>query len=714
MTLNLDPAVALGALENMRREKLAKSRARESFRDFIPGAWRVIEPSKPLVPAWHVDALADNLQAVADGYIQNLLINISPGSAKSNIVSVMFPAWKWIKTPQWRSTFASYEAGLSTRDSVRCRDLMKSDWYRESFSPKWTFASDQDEKTYYVNSEKGFRTSTSIGGRGTGWRNNFIGVDDPHKADDQFSPAALDAVIRWWENTMYNRLIDMNTGSRVIVMQRLSDRDLSAHVLRQGGWQHLLIPMEYDPSRSKVTTLKDGSEWRDPRKERGELMCPVIFPQSVVDDLKKNPAMYSSQYAQNPTPEGGGILKAYKFNYWKPRGMDLPPVRVKGEDGSIHEREAVDLPEKFDMCLSSWDFAFKDLETSDFVVGFMVAVKGANRYIRDQIRGRMGLPASIKAVREMTARYPEAHLKLIEDKANGPAVIQTLQDEISGLVAVNPEGGKVARASAASVDLESGNWYIPHPMIAAWVGNPEDPTSQEGFLNEVATFPFGKNDDCIDSWSMASARIQKENAGGAFATTESEIRVEPFDLKRLETEKWPRAYGLSITWHEVAAIWIAREPQTRQHYLYAEMRSTVGDIADHAVRIKELGDWPGYMTAESPGRDAKDGYALATKYCSKGLKVETVPANEDALMADLTDAIKSGKLKVFGNLSIFFDQFRSFSRRDGKLPVYGRGLLDAAMVAWRCKDKLRKPPEPAKPSPLAYNKGPVNTGWMGR
>jgi predicted phage terminase large subunit-like protein len=715
MTLNLDPAAALGALENMRREKLAKSRARDNFRDFIPGAWRVIEPSKPLVKAWHIDAIADHLQALADGDIQNFLGTVSPGSAKSNLFSVMFPAWRWLKRPGWRSTFSSYDSGLSSRDSVRCRDLIKSEWYQKSFEPKWTFSTVQDEKTYYVNSEKGFRVSTSVSGKGTGWRGNFVGVDDPSKADDQFSPAALEAVIRWWENTMYNRLIDMATDQRGIIMQRLSDRDLAAHVLRQGGWTHLMIQMEYDPTRSKVTTLSAGSEWRDPRREKGELMCPSIFPQSVVDDLKKNPNYFSAQYQQMPTPEGGGILKAYKFNYWKPRGMDLPPVRVKGADGSVEERAAVDLPEKFDMELQSWDMAVKDLKTSDFVVGFVIAVRGANRYIRDQTRGRMALPATITAVREMTARYPNTHTKLVEDKANGTPVIQTLQDEIAGFIPVNPGDGKIARASAASVSIESGNWYIPHPMVAAWVGDPSDPTSKDGFLNEVATFPFGKNDDAVDSMTQAEIYLQKQTGTtGAFGATESEIRVEPFDLKLLEIEKWPRAYGLSITWHEVAAIWIARQPLTTQHYLYAEYSAQAGDPSQHATEIKKLGDWPGYMTAEETGRDARGGYALATKYNQLGLKVETLPANDDAFLADFTEALRTGKIKVFGNLSRFFDQFRSFSRKDGKLPVYNRGLIDAAFVAWKCRDRLRKPTEPAKPSPLAYQQKSVGTNWMGK
>jgi predicted phage terminase large subunit-like protein len=324
----------------------------------------------------------------------------------------------------------------------------------------------------------------------------------------------------------------------------------------------------------------------------------------------------------------------------------------------------------------------------------------------------MNFPASQVAVRQMTADCPDAHLKLVEDKANGSAVIQSLKEEIVGFKEVNPEGGKVARAAAASVALESGNWYLPHPMLYPWVGDPESPADKEGFLRECILFPHGSNDDQVDAWSQAEVYLQKESAGNVFGVTESDIRVDPFDLKLIE--KWPRLYGVSITWHEIAAIWMARQPETGQHYFYAEYCAPAGDPAQHAAAINKLGRWPGYMTAEEVGRDAKDGYALATKYNSLGLIIETTRANDEAFLVDFTEALKTGKLKIFGNCARFFDQFRSFLRKDGKLPVYNRGVIDAAMVAWKSRDRMKKPMEPAKPEPLGFNdKMQQGSTWMG-
>src|ERR1035441_1455474 len=117
--------------------------AKRKFRDFIEQAWHVVEPARAFIGAWHVDAIAEHLQAISEGRIKNLLINIPPGHAKSLVVSVLWPAWQWIRTEQgaqWRGLFASYDGGLTTRDSVRCRALMESQWYRETFRPAWKLA----------------------------------------------------------------------------------------------------------------------------------------------------------------------------------------------------------------------------------------------------------------------------------------------------------------------------------------------------------------------------------------------------------------------------------------------------------------------------------------------------------------------------------------------------------------------------------------------
>ena len=163
------------------------------------------------------------------------------------------------------------------------------------------------------------------------------------------------------------------------------------------------------------------------------------------------------------------MLKRHWWQYWQPRGINLPPVPVKMPDGSIEQRKAVDLPSRLDTQLQTWDMAFKDTKNADFVVGQIHAAHGADRYLLDQARDRLDLPGTLLAVRRLSARWPDVHLKLVEDKANGPAVIQSLRHEIAGFVEVNPGGGKVSRAAAASPQLESGNWYLPHPMLASWV-----------------------------------------------------------------------------------------------------------------------------------------------------------------------------------------------------------------------------------------------------
>lgn len=711
--------VAAGVLARLIAERDRRTRAREmseelskSFRKFVPAAWPVVEPSHPFKPAWHIDAIADHLQAVADGQIQNLLINISPGSAKSLICSVMYPAWMWAKDPGWRSMHASYEATLSGRDSMRCRDLLKSIWFQETFQPTWKFATDQDQKTYFYNTEKGFRISTSVGGRSSGFRAHHLSIDDPINVTDQFSDAVLEACLAWYDGSFYNRLADMLKGTRLLIMQRVGDRDLSGHLLRRGGWQHLCIPMKYDPSRSMVTCIG----WSDPRTKRDELMCPQIFPQSVVDDTQKTlgESGFSGQYQQIPAPDGGGILKSHLWNYWQPPGSNLPPVKVKMPDGTLIDKAAIELPDSFDMELQGWDLAFKDLKTSDYVVGMQVGVRGSRRFVRDMMRGKMDLPASISAIREMSGRYPKAHLKLIEDKANGPAVIQSLRNELTGLVEVNPEGSKVGRASSVTPELEAGNWYLPHPKVYPWVGDPANPTSG-GFLAESVMFPFGANDDQVDALSMICVRLQKEQIGGVFGVSESDIRVDPFDLRLIE--KWPKVYGFSVNLHaikpEVAAVWLCRQPETSQHYMYAEYIAPAGDAAQHAVAIRLRGDQYGYMTSKDVGRDIKDGYAIARKYTNLGLKLETIQNNEDAAVIDLAEALRSGKLKIFGNLGSFWNEFRLFRRENGKLPTYNRGVIDAAMVAWRVRDKMRAPLDPNKRDSQRVSPIDISShGWM--
>jgi len=295
---------------------------------------------------------------------------------------------------------------------------------------------------------------------------------------------------------MSMRLNDFSTGHMIVVQQRLHEADLTGDLLLKGGYELLCLPAQFESDRRCSTSIG----WTDPRTTAGELLWPQKVDQAALENLKTTLGSYryAGQYQQRPAPAGGGMLQTHWWRYWQPRGAHLPPVPVKLPDGSIEHREAVELPQRFDLQLQSWDMAFKDTKHADFVVGQVQAALGADRYLLDQVRDRLDLPGTLAAVRRLSARWPNVELKLIEDKANGPAVIQSLRHEIRGIVEVNPEGGKISRAAAASPQLEAGNWYLPDPRVAPWV---------EPFLGECAAFPAGAYDDQVDAGSQGAKRL---------------------------------------------------------------------------------------------------------------------------------------------------------------------------------------------------------------
>jgi predicted phage terminase large subunit-like protein len=290
------------------------------------------------------------------------------------------------------------------------------------------------------------------------------------------------------------RVNDPKTSAMVVVMQRCHQQDLSGHLLEQGGWEHLCLPAEYEG-----TTRKTSIGFYDPRKEMGELLWKERYGTPEIEDLKRRLGSYAAagQLQQRPSPLGGGIFKRHWWRYWQPPGANLPPVIVQLPDGTYQSIHPVCRPTRGVEQIQSWDCAFKDLETSDFVVGQMWGRVGAGYFLGDQVRDRMDCPTTVKAVRKLSERYPGSLAKLIEDKANGSAVIQMLQHEIPGILPVNPEGGKVARATAVSPLIEAGNVYLPHPSIAPWVND---------FVEEFAAFPNGAHDDQVDAATQALLR----------------------------------------------------------------------------------------------------------------------------------------------------------------------------------------------------------------
>ena len=496
-------AAARRTLQAKEQELKLTEAASASLRAFVEQAWSVVEPAQPFIPNWHVDAICEHLEALTNLDIRRLLITVPPGHLKSVLVSVMWPAWVWIKNPQWRGMFSSYSYDLAVRDAMRTKNLIESPWYQDTFHPKWQMSDYQNTKANYENTEKGSRFCTSVGSRSTGFRAHCVACDDALNAKEIASEKALDECIFWWDEVMSSRVNDMRKSQFIIIMQRLAERDLAGHVKEKGDYVHLNLPTEFEPDNKCITVYGTGlrkKTWEDPRKHANELMFPELFPEEVVVQIKKDmgESAWAAQHQQRPSPVGGGMLKKHWWKYWQPRGANLKPVKVRKEDGTMMDLEAVTLPPRADITIQSWDLSFKDNKSSDFVCGLVVAAIGADRFIMDCVHDRMDLPKTILAVRRLSAQWPEAQLKLVEGKANGPALIQSLRHEISGLVEVEPDGNKMSRAAAGAAALEAGNWYLPHPALFPWV---------EQFVAELGAFPVAKNDDFVDSWSQAAHRL---------------------------------------------------------------------------------------------------------------------------------------------------------------------------------------------------------------
>ena len=454
--------------------------AEKSLHEYIKQAWQVVEPKDHFLDNWHIRAIAEHLEAVSAGQIRNLLINEPPRTTKSLLVSVFWPTWEWANRPETRWLFSSYAETLSTRDSLKCRRIIEGGWYRARWGSVFRLTGDQNVKTRFENDKTGYRIATSVGGTATGEGGDIVVIDDPHNLKEIHSDAAREGVLRWFDEVMPTRVNDPKTGRFVIVMQRGHERDLSGHILSKDlGYEHLCIPMEYD-GKKRSTSLGGY----DPRTEEGELLWEERFGKTEVEGLKKSLGSYSAagQLQQSPSPAGGGILKREHWKYYKA----LP---------------------KLEETILSFDMTFKKLSDNDYVVGQAWGRAGADKFLLHQVRDRMGFSASLQAVRNLKGKYPGATAVLVEDKANGPAVIETLTKEIPGIIAIEPEGGKIARAYAVQPEQEAGNVYLPDPSIAPWVGE---------FVEECASFPNAPNDDQVDAFTQAVNWMRNRGTPGFF------------------------------------------------------------------------------------------------------------------------------------------------------------------------------------------------------
>lgn len=446
-----------------------------SFAYFIKRAWPHIIPDR-LRWNWHMDAMAEHMQALATGGIASnrLLINVPPGASKSTIVGVMYTAWLWGPggQPWHRYIGAAHEQGLAVRDNRMTRELVTSDWYRRLWP--MSLKGDQNEKLYFENDSRGFRQACAVASM-TGRRGHTISLDDPLSPEKAHSDKERETALRVLSETIPTRLNDPATSAIVIVMQRLHERDPSGYVLSEGlGYEHLCIPMEYEPSRHCRTSIG----WSDPRTVDGELMFPDRFPQAVIDRDKKALGSYAwaGQMQQRPTPSGGGIFKDHWWQYYT--------ATPKIEWRAIYADTAQKTGQKNDYSvLECWG-------------------RSANgqAVLLDMVRGKWEAPELMVQSRAFYAKHkaiadigPLRKLA-IEDKVSGTGLIQTLKREGLPVIAIPRDRDKEMRANDAAPMIEAGNVLLPRD--APWLSD---------FLAEATAFPNGAHDDMLDPMMDAVA-----------------------------------------------------------------------------------------------------------------------------------------------------------------------------------------------------------------
>lgn len=466
--------------------------------EFFKAAWRVIEPGRPLLWSWHYELLAEYLTLVARKQLRRLIINVPPRTAKSNFVTMCFPAWMWLQNPAVSFLFASYSNSLSTDHSVMRRNLIQSQWYQSLWGDKFQLASDRNLTTQYSNDKMGQMISTSTGSGAEGRGGDIAILDDPMSSQQALSDTERLAANKWISNTLKQRLNDPATASIIVIMQRLHELDTTGFVIQEdpGVWQKVEIPLVAEKDEEWVFPISG----RIHRRSKGDVLQPERFTPGVVAEKQANRLVYAGQYQQHPAPLEGNLIKRSEVKYHS--GID-PVTHIPDEP----------LPEmrKFHRIFLSVDASFKEISknakskddasnTVDYCCVGVIGVIGRKRMILDVVNEHLdvnGLEGVIKAKREQW----KASAVIVEDKANGPAVVQRLKNTIPAVIEVTPEGGKIARMFAATPEWQAGDWYVDRN--AAW---------SAPFVDQITQFPTAKNDDQVDMMTQASIWLQQNKS----------------------------------------------------------------------------------------------------------------------------------------------------------------------------------------------------------
>lgn len=509
-------------------QQIRAERARRSLAEFFRQAFvEVIEPATDYEHGPHVDAICDHVQwqleerarAVADRSYQmqcaDVLINIPPRALKTIAIQVAAVAWAWLHWPHLRVLCLSTNPKVSTEAADACRSLIRSEWYQRSFAPEWQIRDDKDGVTNIANSAGGRRAArgwdANVVGEGADWRI----IDDPDDPDDVHSEPIRESVQRRWRLSIANRKTDPRTTITTGIQQRVHVDDWSAHRVAEEGWIHVKLRQEYKASlRARSPMPVDASnrythggahQWQDWRTADGQTLHPRFTPTWCASERKRLGTLgFEAQHNQEPRLLDGNLFKRSQWKFF--RYDDDAPVEPSMRPEGCNHSEALTLKRKsgFEWLATTTDATFGKSATSDFVSVLVVAGIGSRIFVLADLTLRRNFPETQALLEALGKSYPFAS-HLIEAKANGQAIIDTLSGRVPGLIALTPEGGKESRASACSPRVEAGDVYLHDG--AAWL---------EEFIAELADFPTGTHDDRVDAFTQALIHFGSSPSVAAF------------------------------------------------------------------------------------------------------------------------------------------------------------------------------------------------------
>ncbi|WP_170462253.1 phage terminase large subunit [Ruegeria arenilitoris] len=437
--------------------------------NFFPFVWKVFDtlhhgPNGTFEPAWHVRAMSHALDEVRSGENKRLVINIPPRCLKSVTVAVSYVAFLLGHHPGAKIIVASYGLDLARKHSEDCRRVMSSRWYREMF-PGTRLAKKGNTVEEIRTTAGGSRKAVSIGSSVTGHGADYIIIDDLMKAGDANSEAELIRAQEFIEGTLLSRFDNPAEGRVVMIAQRLHEMDPPGYLLDKGTYRHLNLPAIAE--ENEVIPIGRGQVHR---RRPGDLLFPAKLDRETLDRMRREmgTAIFNCQYQQNPIAPDGSPLRWEWF-------------------GTFDEV----LPRHhYHLVVQSWDTGTSSDPRSDYSVGTTWGFLPPHWHLLDLWRGQLDYPELKSKVLTLVGQW-DPETVLIEDAATGRPLFQELFQDDKRFNRVTPDKDKEIRFNAACAPVEAGKVCLP--ADSPWLAT---------FKRELQSFPRGRNDDQVDSFSQ--------------------------------------------------------------------------------------------------------------------------------------------------------------------------------------------------------------------